>query len=55
MLTFDAALRIAAEQFGGPFARDGGEDDGAFPCDAAARGRRREPRARQGGRRVDRG
>ncbi len=30
MLTFDAALRIAAEHFGEPFARDGWEDDGAF-------------------------
>lgn len=29
MLTFDAALRIAAERFGEPFARDGWEDDDA--------------------------
>lgn len=30
MLTIEAALRIAAEHFGEPFARDGWEDDGAF-------------------------
>jgi len=28
MLRFDAALRIAAEHSGEPFARDGWEDDG---------------------------
>lgn len=30
MLTFDAALRIAAGHFGEPFVRDGWEDDGVF-------------------------
>lgn len=30
MLTFDDALRIAAEHFGEPFARDGWEDNAAF-------------------------
>ncbi len=30
MLTVDAALHIAAEHFGEPFAPDGREDDGAF-------------------------
>ena len=30
MLTFDDALRIAAELFGEPFAPDGWEDGGAF-------------------------
>ena len=30
MLTFDDALRIAAEHFGEPFAPDGWEDGGAF-------------------------
>ncbi|UWF76819.1 MULTISPECIES: hypothetical protein [Microbacterium] len=30
MLTFEQALRVAAEHFGEPFARDGWEDDGAL-------------------------